>query len=54
MWNATGEVRDRRERRDAERLGFHLAWPVTLIPPVSHLTHQRPWMLGDFLSFLPV
>jgi hypothetical protein len=29
------EARDRRERRDVNRLGFHLVWPVSLVPSVA-------------------
>jgi hypothetical protein len=29
------ESRDRRERRDVDRVGSHLVGPVSLVPPVS-------------------
>jgi|CXWL01.1.fsa_nt_gi hypothetical protein len=29
------EARNMRERRDVDRLGSHLVWPVSLVPPVS-------------------
>ena len=34
-WTVTREARDMRERRAVDRLGSHLIWSVSLIPPVS-------------------
>ena len=41
MRETAREARNMRDRRDVDRLGSHLAWPVSLIPPVSHFTYSR-------------
>ena len=52
MRETAREVRDTRERRDVDKLGSHLAWLVSFIPPVSHITHHGAWPMADFLSIL--
>lgn len=52
MRKAAREARDTRERRGVDRVDSHLAWPVSLIPPVAHVTHHGPWPIADFLSIL--
>jgi len=45
-WTVAREARDMRERRDVNRLGLHLVWPVSLVTPVSRATIVFRSLLG--------
>lgn len=47
----TREERDLRERRDVNGVDSHLAWPVSLVPPVSPpIPRFHKEVIGDRLG----